>query len=150
MIVGTLICFDYGEKRIGVAVGQTVTATATPLETIAVKKGRPDWHRISLLIRQWQPQALNIGIPVDMDGSRQRVTLLAEKFARQLAGRYKLPVNHADERLSSFEARRRLQDIRNLDPVAAQIILESWFAENIKKPKSDDTIAGPVSNVNEQ
>lgn len=150
MIANTLLCFDYGERRIGVAVGQTITATATPVETIAVKKNRPDWGRISHLIKQWQPQALIIGIPLDMDGSRQRVTLLAEKFARQLAGRYKLPVHHADERLSSFEARRRLKDIKNLDPVAAQVILESWFTENIQKPKPDDIMVNPVANSDKQ
>ncbi len=126
----SLICFDYGEKRIGIAVGQTLTATATPLATITSKNGKPDWHRISDIISQWQPHALIIGIPVDMDGSRQQITDLAEKFARQLEGRYHLPVHYADERLSSYEARRRLKDVKNLDPVAAQIILESWLAEH--------------------
>jgi len=125
----SLICFDYGEKRIGIAVGQTLTATATPLATITSQNGKPDWHRISDIISQWQPQALIIGIPVDMDGSRQQITGLAEKFGRQPEGRYHLPVHYADERLSSYEARRRLKDINNLDPVAAQIILESWLTE---------------------
>jgi len=130
----SLICFDYGEKRIGIAVGQTLTATATPLTTITSKNGKPDWHRISDIISQWQPHALIIGIPVDMDGSRQPITGLAEKFGRQLEGRYHLPVHYADERLSSYEARRRLKDVKNLDPVAAQIILESWLAEQHTNP----------------
>jgi putative Holliday junction resolvase len=128
----TLICFDYGEKRIGVAVGQTITATATPLETIQVRNNQPDWNRISRLIEQWRPAALVVGQPLNMDGTRQLLTDLAERFARQLEGRYHLPVHLADERLSTYEAKDRLQDIHNLDPVAAQVILEAWLLEYTK------------------
>ena len=128
----TLICFDYGEKRIGVAVGQTITATATPLETIRVRNNQPDWNRISGLIEQWRPAALVVGQPLNMDGTRQLLTDLAERFARQLEGRYHLPVHLADERLSTYEAKDRLQDDHNLDPVAAQVILESWLLEYTK------------------
>ena len=128
----TLICFDYGEKRIGVAVGQTITATATPLETIQVRNNQPDWNRISRLIEQWRPAALVVGQPLNMDGTRQLLTDLAERFARQLEGRYHLPVHLADERLSTYEAKDRLQDVHNLDPVAAQVILEAWLLEYTK------------------
>jgi putative Holliday junction resolvase len=127
-----LICFDYGEKRIGVAVGQDVTETATPLETIPVRRGRPDWQRIEALIREWQPGALVVGDPVTMDGARQRATEAADRFARQLSGRFRLPVHRADERMSSLEARSRLGRTRDLDAVAAQVILESWLAEQHK------------------
>ncbi len=130
MSLKTLICFDYGEKRIGIAVGQTLTATATPVDTILVKQGKPEWQKISKLIEHWQPEALIVGQPLHLDGARQWITDLAEKFGRQLQGRYHLPVHYADERLSSFEARRRLKQVTDLDPVAAQVILETWIAEH--------------------
>ena len=140
MLPATLICFDYGEKRIGVAVGQTITATATPLETIHVRNNQPDWNRISGLIEQWHPAALVVGQPLNMDGTRQLLTDLAERFARQLEGRYHLPVHLADERLSTYEAKDRLQDVHNLDPVAAQVILESWLQEYTKISNPDVTM----------
>jgi len=125
----TYICFDYGEKRIGVAVGQTLTGTATPLQTIKVINGRPDWGTITGIIRQWQPDALIIGMPVRMDDSRQDITDSAERFARQLEGRYQQQVFRTEERLTTYEARSRLKRTRDLDPVAAQVILESWLRE---------------------
>ena len=123
----TLLCFDVGEKRIGTAVGQTVTGTATPLETIAVKNNKPDWDRISQLIQQWQPDKLVVGYPLQMDDNRQPMTERSERFVRQLDGRYHLPVETIDERLSSYEARQRIKSTRNVDPVAAQVILETWL-----------------------
>lgn len=125
----TYLCFDFGEKRIGVAVGQSLTGTASPLETITVKNLKPDWKKISLLIDHWKPDALIVGIPINMDESRQPATDNAEKFVRQLEGRYHLQVITADERLTSYEARKRLKSKSGLDPVAAQIILESWLGD---------------------
>jgi len=136
----TYICFDYGEKRIGIAVGQMLTQTATALEIIQVRNNKPDWQRIAEIIDEWQPHAFVVGIPLQMDGTRQKLTDSAEKFSHQLEGRYKLPVHYADERLSSYEARRRLKDTRNLDAVAAQVILESWLAEQAKLMPADATI----------
>lgn len=133
MSTETYICFDYGAKRTGVAVGQTLTGTATPLETIEALNGRPDWDRISAIIRQWQPDALIVGLPVTMDNSRQIITENAEKFARQLEGRYQLQVFRAEERLTTYEARNRLKRTHDLDPVAAQLILESWLREKINE-----------------
>ena len=127
MSVETFICFDYGEKRIGVAVGQTLTDTATPLDTIEVKNRNPDWRKISELLKRWQPHALIVGSPLNMDDSRQEIAELADKFARQLEGRYELQVHRADERLTTYEAKTRLKKQEDLDPVAAQIILESWL-----------------------
>ena len=126
----TLLCFDLGQKRIGAAVGQTVTRTASPLETIAVRNNKPDWHRISQLIDEWHPDRLVVGYPLQMDDERQTMTNLAERFVRQLDGRYHLPVDVVDERLSSYEARQRIKSSYNVDPVAAQAILETWFEEN--------------------
>lgn len=123
------LCFDHGEKRIGVAVGQSLTATATPLETIACKHRKPDWQRISRLVEQWRPAAFVVGKPLTMTGARQPATLAAETFARQLHGRYLLPVHFADERLSSHAARQEIEDTYSVDPVAARLILESWLAE---------------------
>ena len=126
----TYLCFDHGEQRIGVAVGQSVTSTATALEIIKVTRGKPDWNRISAILRQWKPDELIIGHPLTMEGERQAATDAAEKFARQLHGRYHLPVHLCDERLSSREAQNHLQDSYDVDAVAAQLILETWLIDN--------------------
>lgn len=126
---GTLLCFDYGEKRIGVAVGQQVTGTASALEIIAVRHGRPDWERIEMLMCDWRPQALVVGNPLNMDGTRQPVTDAADRFARKLAGRYRLPVHRADERLTTVAARRQVRGRARVDAEAASVILESWLAD---------------------
>jgi putative Holliday junction resolvase len=123
-----LLCFDYGEKRIGVAVGQSLTGTATPLEIVAVRHGRPDWERIDALVDEWRPDAVVVGNPLNMDGTRQPVTDSADRFARQLEGRFRLRVFRADERLSTVEAKNLLRRTRNLDAVSAQLILETWLA----------------------
>lgn len=129
----TLLCFDYGTKRIGVAVGQTLTSTATPLETVAVIRNRPDWNRIEDLIKQWQPDALVVGDPLNMRDERQALTDAADKFARQLAGRFNLTIHRAEERLSSREAANRYSGKDKRDDIAAQIILEGWLAEQQKQ-----------------
>lgn len=126
----TLLCFDLGLKRIGVAVGQTITKTASPLETINTKNNKPDWGSISNLINEWQPNRLIVGYPLQMDDNKQAMTVQAERFVRQLEGRYHLPVEMIDERLSSYEARHRIKSTYNVDPVAAQAILETWFTEH--------------------
>ena len=127
----TLLCFDYGKKRIGSAVGQTITATATALETINVNDTNPDWESIKRLINEWRPDKLIVGRPFTLDGGRQNMTDAAERFSRQLEGRFKLPVELIEEQLSSYEARRELKSTRKLDPVAARLILETWLSENI-------------------
>ena len=125
----TLLCFDFGTKRIGAAVGQTLTGTASPLEIITVRNNRPDWERIGALINQWQPQALVVGNPLNMDGSRHPIGGAVDAFARKLQGRYRLPVLRADERLSTVEARARQRNREAVDHVAAQVILEGWLQE---------------------
>lgn len=130
---GLLLGFDYGTRRIGVAVGDTVTRTARPLATVAVRSRRPEWAAIGRLLAAWQPQRLVVGLPVDLDGSEQPASEGARRFARQLAGRYRLPVDLVDERLTSRAALTRLAEAGRsgdpVDPVAAQIILEGWFSE---------------------
>lgn len=127
----TLLCFDYGQKRIGSAIGQTITATATELEIIKVNNKKPNWEKIEQLINEWRPDRLIVGHPFTLEGARQEMTDAAEKFGRQLEGRFKLPVELIEEQLSSYEARRELKSTRDLDAVAARLILETWFSENI-------------------
>ena len=127
----TLLCFDYGQKRIGSAIGQTITATATALEIIKVVNNKPNWKKIEHLIGEWRPDKLIVGHPFTLEGDRQEMTDAAEKFSRQLEGRFKLPVELIEEQLSSYEARRELKSTRDLDAVAARLILETWLSENI-------------------
>ena len=101
----TLIGFDYGEKRIGVAVGQSLTATATPLMTLPARYGKPDWSKVRAILEQWHPDALVIGLPLNMDGTEQKATREARRFARRLAEHSTLPIHFADERLSTRERR---------------------------------------------
>ena len=127
----TLLCFDYGKKRIGSAIGQTVTATATALQIIKVVNRKPNWEKIEYLIEEWRPDKLIVGHPLTLEGGRQKMTDAAEKFGRQLNGRFKLPVEFIEEQLSSYEARRELKSTYDLDSVAARLILETWLRDNI-------------------
>ena len=125
-----LLGFDYGRRRIGVAVGQTVTGTATALATLAAREGQPDWDAVTALIEQWQPSALVVGLPLQLDGTEGESSQQARRFARRLEGRYKRPVHLMDERLSSrtAEQHRSRQDPRQgLDALAAQVILQDWL-----------------------
>lgn len=128
----TLLGFDYGKQRIGVAVGQGITGTANALCTITASRDAPDWMRITALINEWQPQALVVGLPCHADGSDSAITVAAREFADQLEARYRLPVFKMDERLSSQAAAALLrQDTHNasagLDAIAARIILQDWL-----------------------
>ncbi|MEW8026992.1 MAG: Holliday junction resolvase RuvX [Candidatus Thiodiazotropha sp.] len=131
--MGTLLGFDYGSRKIGVAVGQTVTGTATALETLHLVNHKPDWKRIASLIDEWKPQALVVGLPLDVDDSETDATQPALRFSRQLEGRFHIKVYLADERFSSFEARDRLghkaKRLEDYDAVAAKLILETWLNE---------------------
>jgi len=132
----TLLGFDYGRKRIGVAVGQQVTQSATALTTVSARDGKPDWPAITLLIEEWKPDALVVGIPYHMDGSEQDMTRAAQRFCRQLEGRYQLPVHQADERLSSYIVESGLPGSgkagQTIDPLSAQVILQDWL--QLKEP----------------
>jgi putative Holliday junction resolvase len=130
-----LLGFDFGEKNIGVAVGQMVTCTAQPLTSLRSRDGKPDWSAIASLVGDWKPDALVVGIPYHMDGNRQPMTDAAERFCRQLEGRFGLPVHTADERLSSRQAAsRQLDGKEDIDALAAQIILESWMTTRSMQP----------------
>jgi putative Holliday junction resolvase len=129
-----LLGFDYGTHKIGVAVGQALTGSATPLETLARVNNRPDWRRIGQLIAEWQPEALVVGHPFEMTDREANNAEGAKRFARQLHGRFHLPVHMADERLTSREAWARLgsaagKDPTRVDAFAAKLILETWLNE---------------------
>jgi putative Holliday junction resolvase len=127
----TLLGFDFGNKRIGIAVGQCVTGTATALCTVTSNQGAPDWERITGLVGEWRPDALVVGLPRHADGTDSDITRAARKFAQQLEGRYRLPVYLMDERLSSQAATTLQQGDRGgkvgLDAIAARIILQDWL-----------------------
>jgi putative Holliday junction resolvase len=128
----TLLGFDYGRLRTGVAVGQTLTGTASALITLQARNNKPDWDGIDKLVEEWQPDGLVVGVPVHMDGTEQEMTAAARKFGRQLKARYNLPVYEADERLSSAEAEQNLgsgQDKAAIDREAARLILQAWLDE---------------------
>ena len=133
----TLLGFDYGRKRIGVAVGQRLTQSATALTTVRARDGKPDWPAISHLIEEWKPDALVVGIPYHIDGTEQDMTHAARRFSRQLEGRYRLPVYPADERLTSYIVESSLPGNSNahqdIDPLAARLILQDWLQQ--KEPQ---------------
>jgi putative Holliday junction resolvase len=126
----TLLGFDFGTQRIGIAAGQSITGTATALCTINSSHGKPDWDRISELIEHWRPDALVVGLPLHNDGSDSDISMAARRFAQQLQGRYRLPVHTMDERLSSHAAKQHMKQTasrQEVDAVAAMIILQSWL-----------------------
>lgn len=133
--MATLLGFDYGTKKIGVAVGQTVTRTASPLTTLRHRGQKPDWAAIEALVREWRPEAAVLGLPHNMDDTEEE-TLAApvRRFARQLAGRFGIPVHLVDERLTTLAAERALRDQGRgrgdaLDAYAAKLILETWLGD---------------------
>ncbi|WP_026602804.1 Holliday junction resolvase RuvX [Methylomonas sp. 11b] len=128
--------FDFGNKKIGVAVGHAGAGIASPLQTIQSLNQVPDWHKIGLLIAEWRPIGLVVGISRQQDGSDNIITPRMQKFCRQLNGRYNLPVHQIDETLTTFAAKQMLFDDLKVsaaklwsvqDQLAAQIILQSWF-----------------------
>ncbi len=132
----TYLAFDFGLKRVGVAVGQDVTKTASPLTTLQAKNGKPNWDDVTALIAEWSPVALIVGIPSAADNADLPTTALAKKFAAQLHNRFELPVYHVDEHLTTKNAREEVYQQRGykalrsteIDAVAAALILETWFA----------------------
>ncbi len=132
---GTVLAFDFGEKRIGVATGETLLASAHPLTVIHAESNDDRLAAIGRLIDEWRPVQLVVGLPTHADGTPHDMTRRATKFAERLQRRFKLPVALADERLTSLDAEARLRETgRNsrsakplLDAVAAQLILQTWF-----------------------
>lgn len=134
----TFLGFDYGEKHTGVAVGSTFTGTAQPVTVLTANGDEPDWTAIDRLIAEWKPHGLVVGLPLNMDGSRNRLTRAARAFGESLRARYNLPVHMADERLSSRAATDTLLEAgvplkrhkHQIDKLAAQTILQAFLNEH--------------------
>ena len=132
---GTLLAFDFGEKRIGVAVGEALLQQSHPLTVINAEANAERFAAIAALIAEWQPVLLVVGLPLSMDGGAHSMTARCIRFANQLQGRFALPVAFADERLTSVDAEERLRETGHtarsarphLDAVAAQLILQRYF-----------------------
>jgi len=128
--------FDYGTKSIGVAVGQSETRLAQPLGHVRVRAGTPDWDTITQLIAEWRPDALVVGLPLNMDDSENALTQAATKFGNRLSGRYNLRVHFVDERLTSVMAKSALLEAgiplkhankNKIDALSAQILLQAFL-----------------------
>ncbi|MDH4041061.1 MAG: Holliday junction resolvase RuvX [Gammaproteobacteria bacterium] len=133
--VRSVLAFDFGLVQMGVAVGNTELRSTQPLSVLRAKEGVPDWHMVEKLVREWQPDLLVVGDPLNMDGSDSELCERARKFARRLHGRLGLPVEMVDERLTSFEAKQISREQghrgdykrRPIDSQAAELVLQSWL-----------------------
>ena len=133
----TAIAFDFGTQSIGVAYGQSLTGTGRELPPLRARDGIPNWHSVATLLKEWRPEQLVVGLPLNMDGSDSELSQRACKFGRRLQGRFGLTVSYMDERLSSVEAkavaaqRGHKGDYvkHRIDSIAARLILESWFSQ---------------------
>ncbi|KFE57403.1 Holliday junction resolvase RuvX [Pseudomonas syringae] len=134
-----LLGFDYGTKQIGVAVGQVITGQARELCTLKATQGVPDWSQIEALIREWKPDAIVVGLPLNMDGTPSEMSVKAEKFSRRINGRFNVPVYTHDERLTTFEAKGERMSRGGqkgsykdnpVDAIAAMLLLQGWLDAN--------------------
>lgn len=137
----TIIAFDFGTKSIGAAVGQELTGSARALPAFKAQDGSPDWLKIEKLLKEWQPDLVVVGLPLNMDGTPSEMSERAERFARRLQGRYGLPVHTHDERLTTYAAKgERLQGgqrdgyrERPVDALAAALLLEGWLTQQLER-----------------
>lgn len=137
----TLLAFDFGLKRIGVAVGQELTGTTRPLATVNIHNQLIDWPHIERLINEWQPDLIIVGLPLNMDDSEHEMSQRARRFANQLHGRFNRKVELVDERLTSIEAEEIITEARrhgqmkrhkakeSVDQIAAELILKGWLGQ---------------------
>ena len=149
-----IMSFDFGFRRIGVAVGQRLTGTATPLGIVGAVDGVPDWTQLEKLIKDWQPVRFIVGLPLNMDNSESDMSHRAARFAEKLSGRFGIPAETMDERLSTFEvrqtgtvvkesstgkkgatgriraSRKKVTPRKRVDDLAAVVILESWLRQS--------------------
>ena len=130
-----IIAFDYGEKKIGVAVGQTSTNTSSPLQIILNKDNKTNWISISSLLDEWKPGLILLGKPLNMDGSDSKIMEKVDKFYKELKSIYDADIEFVDERLTTFEAREILKDEKHddVDAHAAKILIDNWFDINREK-----------------
>ena len=131
----SLLGFDFGTKSIGVATGQMITATAQPINAIKANDGIPNWDIVEKVIKEWQPDLVVVGLPLNMDGTEQAITQRAKKFANRLNGRFGVKTALQDERLTTASAKEfiferggyKALDKGKVDSVSAALILESWM-----------------------
>lgn len=136
MSTQTVLGFDYGTKSIGVAIGQQLTGSASPLTSLKAVDGIPKWEQIQALLNEWQPDLVVVGLPLNMDGTEQDMTQRARKFANRIHGRFGVTVTTQDERLTTADAKARLFELGGykaltkdqVDAVSAVLIIESYFA----------------------
>lgn len=132
----TALAFDYGLKNIGLAYGQAVTGTATELPPLGARDGVPNWEQVAAVIKDWQPQLLLVGLPLNIDDTESELSLRARKFGNRLHGRFNLPVEMFDERLTTRLAKAEARERGHkghyasapVDSIAARLLLESWFS----------------------
>ena len=130
-----LLAFDYGLKNIGVAVGHTLTGTATALPLLKARNGVPQWDRVEEVLQEWQPELVLVGLPLNMDDSESELSARSRKFANRLRGRFAVAVEMVDERLTSFEAKgevmarggSRHYGKHPVDSIAARLIIEAYL-----------------------
>ncbi|PPI86465.1 Holliday junction resolvase RuvX [Candidatus Pantoea edessiphila] len=141
MSIQIILGFDFGIKNIGIAIGQLITGTTSPICSLKSKEGIPDWTKIGKIIKEWQPSAIVVGLPLNMDGTEQHITNCAKKFADYLNDKYSINVYMQDERLSTIEARSELFRCggysalikKSIDSNSAAIILQDWIIGYLSK-----------------
>ncbi len=133
----TILAFDYGLKNLGAAVGQTITSSASELPALKARDGVPSWDDVANLLKEWKPDLVVVGNPINLDGSASELSNRAKKFSNRINGRFNIPVEMVDERYSSREAKSQAREQGHkgnygenpIDSVAARIILETWLNE---------------------
>ena len=127
-----IVAFDFGTKKIGVAVGQTATYTSSPLQIIINKDNKVNWSEISILMNEWNPELIIVGKPLNMDGTDSEILKKVEKFYEKLKNTFDVNLEYIDERLTTFEAKQILEDtdIDQVDANAAKILIDNWFEMN--------------------
>ena len=127
-----IVAFDFGEKKIGVAVGQTSTYTSSPLQVIFNNHDKVNWNEISVLLEEWRPELILIGKPLNMDGTDSEIMKKVDVFYKKLKSLYDAKFEYVDERLTTFEARDILKEnnIETVDANAAKILIDNWFNRN--------------------
>ena len=133
-----IMAFDFGLKHIGIAIGQEITRTASTFYSINATEGHPDWTELDKIITEWKPNLFVVGDPFNMDGTRSKIQDLSDNFSSALNKRYDINIEKTDERLSSREAKERLENLQigtrdssNKHSISAQVILEDWFRSKV-------------------
>ena len=127
-----IVAFDFGEKKIGVAVGQTSTYTSSPLQVIFNNHDKVNWNEISILLEEWKPELILVGKPLNMDGTDSEIMKKVDTFYKKLESLYDAKFEYVDERLTTFEARDILKEnnVETVDANAAKILIDNWFNRN--------------------